>query len=687
MASFAPWHLLVACLVAMFWWASLAIAQEGIDSPRASATALVAVDLVDDYDHGVRIFDFDRDRFVIMDNVDGSIRVDDKPNLLTAFSITGFGEDIARAALVNDPVLSGSSAIVLETGAGGFTESNTFIGFSKSMPFAMDASAFTHVAYFARSPNTDDDVRHIVLRLVVGDGGVDGGTGAVWSQIVPLDGSFLPDLTDPRNTSLSKLSEYTRVLVPLDTATGFAGQQGRTFDVSELTAINFELRRWNGGGNDGVRTVYIDDVIFLDLSRPHRLRVETTPVAGIGISGDFNGQTPSPLVDVADSASVTLTAPASAMVGEVNHAFQHWTVNGRIIGESSASTVAFTVLRDTSAIAVYEALPPPLTLTVRTKPESDAAIRDGDGQAVPAVGFVNDNANIVLQAPESHTINGAAHRFVHWLVNDRPQPLFEPTIAFQITEDTIAEAVYDDRHFVIVSSLPVEGVEISASPADITVIPDRAETPFLIPVETNGSITLQAPASLATPAVNFRRWVTTEGNVATRGTDGVVALALANVTADVLAEAVFSPALVFGAQWNLMSMPVESSSSIGAILGGSVAATAVWSWQVNYFTEVGLSSAFATHTGYWIFNPGSAAFVPVTGQPAASTAALAPGWNLIGISGDEPVSSSVVGTVTGNFWAWDNLNQRYIAVDGSTTPVHKRGKLFPGLGYWVYNGN
>jgi hypothetical protein len=91
------------------------------------------------------------------------------------------------------------------------------------------------------------------------------------------------------------------------------------------------------------------------------LTVESTPISGVVISGTHPGASNYAVTD-GDSAAVSLTAPDSWMNGSMLYDFVRWTVNGSLQPAGQA-TVAFSLSRDTTAVAQYNGVPPTITVT------------------------------------------------------------------------------------------------------------------------------------------------------------------------------------------------------------------------------------------------------------------------------------------------------------------------------------
>jgi len=91
------------------------------------------------------------------------------------------------------------------------------------------------------------------------------------------------------------------------------------------------------------------------------LTVQSAPISGVVISGTHPGASNYAVTD-GDSAAVGLTAPDSWMDGTTLYEFVRWTVNGSLQPAGQA-TVAFSLSRDTTAVAQYNGVTPTITVT------------------------------------------------------------------------------------------------------------------------------------------------------------------------------------------------------------------------------------------------------------------------------------------------------------------------------------
>jgi hypothetical protein len=143
--------------------------------------------------------------------------------------------------------------------------------------------------------------------------------------------------------------------------------------------------------------------------------------------------------------------------------------------------------------------------------------------------------------------------------------------------------------------------------------------------------------------------------------------------------------LFVGVGWNLKALPLQPlNSGVDAVLNpySAVGRTdpeasrprpevylgSVWTWQQGRYVS---AEVMLSGQGYWIYGAADTVFM-VEGLPAPSDARpLIPGWNLVGVSEDTPVS--VVGPVLGPAWWWSHTARQYRNSD----------LLVPFHGFWL----
>ena len=126
-------------------------------------------------------------------------------------------------------------------------------------------------------------------------------------------------------------------------------------------------------------------------------------------------------------------------------------------------------------------------LSVRSSPVSGIAVTGSAPGKTNYTAYILEDEQVTLTAPPSVTVKGAEYTFQHWLRGGVPQVAGEDELAFQITADVNAEAVYMavPRDLAVLSS-PVIGVPIGGFPG--------GTTDYSTVVADNTRVTLTAPS-------------------------------------------------------------------------------------------------------------------------------------------------------------------------------------------------
>ena len=137
--------------------------------------------------------------------------------------------------------------------------------------------------------------------------------------------------------------------------------------------------------------------------------------------------------------------------------------------------------------------------------------------------------------------------------------------------------------------------------------------------------------------------------------------------------AIFSPVgnsetlmLELNPGWNLISVPMFPENPDHEVVLGGHFIGEIWDWRNNTFLDV--ISILKPTIGYWLFcsQPSN---VPITGvKDTFTTLNLEPGWNLVGVTGNQGLPSGA--TIA---WTWDGRRFRVA------------NSLEPWKGYWIYS--
>ncbi len=389
--------------------------------------------------------------FILQDFVDNF-----EQGLAAGGNYTTFGEDSGAFELVDDPVHSGQFALKLATKPGGFSAGNT-IGFAKvfTQPINLTSNNntpdYTHVSYWVRSTTSIDTIRFVEMKIVIGEGGeevkdsqgnvISMSSGSTWKQ------------TAITRLNLAQISDhYTQVLIPLiprtDNQPGFFQEsptQNRPFDFSDITRIQINMVRFDSGGNDVTKTIFIDDIRFLDLNRQFNLQVQAKnlngdKIDGVSISGSHPGIT-SYSLSVANNLTVTLIASPKT-TGD--YKFLYWEKDGQIQPQGMNS-LSFTFSEVTTATAVYGI---GNLVSVTSHPMGSIPISSNTGHngQTNYQFLVAANQVVDLTAPSSMEIGNTTRNFLHWLIlgdNDIDQEIVNQNFNQVIRSDVTVIAIYE----------------------------------------------------------------------------------------------------------------------------------------------------------------------------------------------------------------------------------------------------
>ena len=240
---------------------------------------------------------------------------------------------------------------------------------------------------------------------------------------------------------------------------------------------DYEFVRWVLAGEEqpvGQRTLTFninEDTTAVALYQivQRTLTVESTPMAGVAITGDpeaAGGVTDYGL-ELDDNSEVSLTAPDSVLHEGAHYEFLRWNLNGADQPDGQ-NEVALRINEDTTAVAVYQIVQ--RTLTVQSTPITDVSITgdpEGAGGVTNYQVSLDDNSQVSLTAPESLWQGGGRYAFVRWVLGGNPQPDHQTTVAFRINGDTTALADYSQQ-VGLIASRRVDGVLISFYDIDLS---------------------------------------------------------------------------------------------------------------------------------------------------------------------------------------------------------------------------
>ncbi len=580
------------------------------------------------------------------------------------------GNDFGGFSIVQDVAHEGSHSLLFETDEDGFSRPNieaedNFISLTKTFLLPIDASSFSHIAYWIRS-NNNDPVRFVRMRIRTG-------MNQDWFQI-----------SNVKKLSEINKSEFTRVLIPLNTS-GFHIPAGATIgDLANITSVAFFLIRDTDTIDQDKRSIYLDDIQFLD--PPYRLSVKSNPEIEVNVeSGQSAGTSGSSTIsnlttnfeisELNDGAVVSLNAEDFKDVSGSRHQFSHWTVNNDNQPDGQ-DPINVTMHEDTIAVAHYTLNQNSLIINARTDngdPINNINVNGNLGQIQTIFSTsVNDAALITLTAVDKQSIDNQLFHFKQWNLNGQDQPLRQNSVSFNVNEDMTITAIYSEGDFILtVSSISSSGVAIGGS--------DGGTTDFILTFNNNDNVQLTASPShtIGSNTSQFRNWILIEGNNAPERKENT-SLNF-NIVVDSEAIAVYEPMLETSPGWNLVSLPSELNAQAETAIA-SLSST-YWEWTNNNFH---LAGQMTSGVGYWFFS-NHVSFTPISGViPGVKSRILVPGWNLVGVIGDQLINRPESSSIRGKIWTWNNKQKRYISIEDNFLPLHKKNKMFPGRGYWIY---
>ncbi len=105
---------------------------------------------------------------------------------------------------------------------------------------------------------------------------------------------------------------------------------------------------------------------------------------------------------------------------------------------------------------------------------------------------------------------------------------------------------------------------------------------------------------------------------------------------------------------------------------------AYWQWINDTFF---LADEITGGVGCWFYSKHSNV-TPIFGViPGNKLPSLVPGWNLVGVIGEQLIRKPENSGISGKIWTWNNSQKRYISIEDDFLPLHKKNKLFPVQGY------
>jgi serine protease len=291
-----------------------------------------------------------------------------------------------------------------------------------------------------------------------------GGSGGTTDYLVSLDDEAQVTLTAPA-TFTDDGTDYAFVKWAIDDQDQANGEAAVTLTISaDTTAVAHYA------------------VITRTLS------VSSTPVQGIGITGDAAGTT-NYSADIADNAPITLTAPLSYANGETDYAFVQWVADG---ADQAAGETALTVTPNANMAVVAEYAVVQRTLTVQSSPIQTISITGTNeaGGTTDYTADLDDNTTTILTAPASASDGDIDYVFVRWVVDTIAQTDGQVNVSLTLNANITAVAEYAIvTHTLTIGSTPIQGITITGTGGT------GGDTDYTVSVDDETEVTLTAPAT------------------------------------------------------------------------------------------------------------------------------------------------------------------------------------------------
>ena len=179
------------------------------------------------------------------------------------------------------------------------------------------------------------------------------------------------------------------------------------------------------------------DVAVVQFTFESQLTVQSTPITGVEIGGDYPGVTNySSFCQFGQVA--TLQAPAFSPSGGANYRFVRWTLDG---ADQPDGQTALQIPMGSNHVAMarYEAR----SLCVKSSPASGIDITGDKPGRTAYYPMCDVDQEVTLTAPETALTGGYDLHFAHWMVDSVDQPQGERVVHFKMDKARVVTAVYD----------------------------------------------------------------------------------------------------------------------------------------------------------------------------------------------------------------------------------------------------
>ncbi|HUW31028.1 MAG TPA: WD40 repeat domain-containing protein, partial [Planctomycetota bacterium] len=303
------------------------------------------------------------------------------------------------------------------------------------------------------------------------------------------------------------------------------------------------------------------------------ISVQSTPITGVAITGDFPGTTNYEIEPDGETPAI-LSAPAATSSGGRQFAFAKWLIDGT---EMPAGQQAVQIQMDGShtAVAVYHVEVP--LLTVESSPMPGIAI---SGDKSGTTGYTAECAHgevVNLAAPGTVVIDDVHYGFIRWVLDGVERDAGQSGLQVTMDADHTAAAIYArPTRTLTVESTPIAGVAITGSS------PGTTNYAAILILDTVAD--LSAPSMVRDGRYTFVRWLV----------DGVE-MPLGQQEVQITMDADHTAIAVYQTETPLLT--VQSSPVSGITISGGKPGTTEYSAICTVDDMVSLAAPASVSTG------------------------------------------------------------------------------------------
>jgi len=265
---------------------------------------------------------------------------------------------------------------------------------------------------------------------------------------------------------------------------------------------------------DGVAQPADQAAVTVNADAPHSLvavyapfditiSVESLPISGISITGDFPGTTDYTFATKSDQ-TITLQAPETVSVAGEEYVFRYWRIDYHAQPEGQA-TLSVPASWGGPLIAVYRNKFPAITVKAYSNSGGDfpgITFTGSKPGTTPYTAACQPQEVVTLHAPVTFSTTKTDYIFLGWKFSGKAELLEPSGIRFAFEQDVTVTAEYRPRPVKLsVQSVPFDGVTISGGLSGVTNYSSWSNR--------NYGYKLTAPAQMDRGATqhSFLRWV------------------------------------------------------------------------------------------------------------------------------------------------------------------------------------